>query len=138
MAQHWSSEWGGLEWRAELREVAEEIDMHESTVSRVTSNKYLWCERGTFELKYFFSSGVASSDGEGASSEAIKARIKALTDAEDPKKVLSDQKLVDLLKEEGFDLARRTVAKYRDQLGILPARIWGLLLATVVAYYKYN
>ena len=101
-----------------LREVAEQIEMHESTVSRVTSNKYLWCERGTFELKYFFSSGVASSDGEGASSEAIKARIKALTDAEDPKKVLSDQALVDLLKEEGFDLARRTVAKYREAIGI--------------------
>ncbi|MFL0355415.1 RNA polymerase factor sigma-54 [Erythrobacter sp. GH1-10] len=101
-----------------LREVAEQIDMHESTVSRVTSNKYLHCDRGTFELKYFFSSGVASSDGEGASSEAIKARIKALTDAEDPKKVLSDQKLADLLKEEGFDLARRTVAKYREAIGI--------------------
>ncbi len=101
-----------------LREVAEQIEMHESTVSRVTSNKYLHCERGTFELKYFFSSGVASSDGEGASAEAIKARIKALTDAEDPKKVLSDQKLVDLLKEEGFDLARRTVAKYREAIGI--------------------
>ena len=96
--------------------------MHESTVSRVTSNKYLWCERGTFELKYFFTSGVArvggSGDGDGASSEAIKARIKALTDAEDPKKVLSDQKLADLLKEEGFDLARRTVAKYREAIGI--------------------
>ena len=105
-----------------LREVAEQIEMHESTVSRVTSNKYLWCERGCFELKYFFSSGVArtgaSGDAEGASSEAIKARIKALTDAEDPKKVLSDQKLVDLLNEEGFGLARRTVAKYREAIGI--------------------
>ena len=101
-----------------LREVAEQIDMHESTVSRVTSNKYLHCDRGCFELKYFFSSGVASADGEGASSEAIKARIKALTDAEDPKKVLSDQKLADMLKEEGFDLARRTVAKYREAIGI--------------------
>ena len=101
-----------------LREVAEQIDMHESTVSRVTSNKYLWCERGTFELKYFFTSGVSSSDGEGASSEAIKARIKALTDAEDPKKVLSDQKLADLLNEEGFGLARRTVAKYREAIGV--------------------
>lgn len=101
-----------------LREVAEQIDMHESTVSRVTSNKYLHCERGTFELKYFFTSGVASSDGEGASSEAIKARIKALTDGEDPKKVLSDQKLADLLNEEGFGLARRTVAKYREAIGI--------------------
>ena len=101
-----------------LREVAEQIDMHESTVSRVTSNKYLWCERGTFELKYFFTSGVASSDGEGASSETIKARIRALTGAEDAKKVLSDQKLADLLNDEGFDLARRTVAKYREAIGI--------------------
>ena len=101
-----------------LREVAEEIDMHESTVSRVTSNKYIACERGTFELKYFFRSGVASADGEGASSEAVKARIKALTDAEDPKKILSDDTLVDMLKAEGFDLARRTVAKYREAMGI--------------------
>ncbi|WP_284123693.1 RNA polymerase factor sigma-54 [Parerythrobacter aestuarii] len=101
-----------------LREVAEEIDMHESTVSRVTSNKYLNCDRGTFELKYFFTSGVGSADGEGASSEAVKARIKALTDAEDPKKILSDDKLVELLKAEGFDLARRTVAKYREAMGI--------------------
>ncbi|UIP07090.1 RNA polymerase factor sigma-54 [Erythrobacter sp. SDW2] len=101
-----------------LREVAEEIDMHESTVSRVTSNKYLACERGTFELKYFFRSGVASADGEGASSEAVKARIKALIDAEDPKKILSDDTLVDMLKAEGFDLARRTVAKYREAMGI--------------------
>ena len=101
-----------------LREVAERIDMHESTVSRVTSNKYLSCPRGTFEMKYFFSSGVAAADGEGASSEAIKARIKALCDAEDSKKVLSDQKLADLLNEEGFDLARRTVAKYREAIGI--------------------
>ena len=101
-----------------LREVAEAIEMHESTISRVTSNKYLHCERGTFELKYFFTSGVGSSDGEGASSEAVKARIKALTDAEDPKKILSDDKLVELLKDEGFDLARRTVAKYREAIGI--------------------
>ena len=101
-----------------LREVAEQIEMHESTVSRVTSNKYLACPRGTFELKYFFSSGVSAADDEGASSEAIKAHIKTLCDAEDPKKVLSDQKLADLLKEEGFDLARRTVAKYREAIGI--------------------
>ena len=101
-----------------LREVAEEIEMHESTVSRVTSNKYISTERGTFELKYFFTSGVSSSDGEGASSEAVKARIKALTDAEAPTKILSDDKLVDLLKSEGFDIARRTVAKYREAMGI--------------------
>lgn len=103
-----------------LRTVAEAIEMHESTVSRVTSNKYLHCDRGTFELKYFFTSGVgADADGAGgASSEAVKARIKGLTDAEDPKKILSDDKLVDLLKGEGFDLARRTVAKYREAMGI--------------------
>ncbi len=103
-----------------LRAVADAIDMHESTVSRVTSNKYLHCPRGTFELKYFFTSGVgADADGEGgASSQAVKARIKALTDAEEPKAILSDDKLVALLKGEGFDLARRTVAKYREAMGI--------------------
>ena len=102
-----------------LREVAEEIEMHESTVSRVTSNKYLNCPRGTFELKYFFSSGVASAGSDGdASSEAVKARIKALTDAESPTKILSDDKLVDLLNAEGLGIARRTVAKYREAMGI--------------------
>ncbi|HSG35134.1 MAG TPA: RNA polymerase factor sigma-54 [Sphingomonadaceae bacterium] len=103
-----------------LKTIADAIEMHESTVSRVTSNKYLHCERGTFELKYFFTSGVGqSADGEGgASSEAVKARIKALVDAEDPKRILSDDTLVDMLKEEGFDLARRTVAKYREAIGI--------------------
>jgi len=105
-----------------LREVAEKIAMHESTVSRVTSNKYLWCERGTFELKYFFTSGVGrigeGTGGEGASSEAIKARIKALIEAETVKNILSDQQLAEMLKQEGFDLARRTVAKYREAIGL--------------------
>ena len=102
-----------------LRAVAEAIEMHESTVSRVTSNKYLNCQRGTFELKFFFTSGVASADGEGAvSAEAVKAQIRALCDAEDPSDVLSDDKLVELLREKGFDLARRTVAKYREAIGI--------------------
>jgi RNA polymerase sigma-54 factor len=102
-----------------LRAVAEAIDLHESTVSRVTSNKYLACPRGTFELKYFFTSGVATADGEGAASaEAVKAAIRALIEAEDPKDILSDDTLVDLLKEKGFDLARRTVAKYREAMGI--------------------
>ena len=102
-----------------LARVAEAIGMHESTVSRVTSNKYIHCERGTFELKYFFTSGVGGGvDGEGASAEAVKARIRALCDAEDPAKILSDDTLVDLLKAEGFDLARRTVAKYREAIGI--------------------
>jgi RNA polymerase sigma-54 factor len=102
-----------------LRAVAEAIEMHESTVSRVTSNKYLHCERGTFELKYFFTSGVASADGEGAvSAEAVKAQIRALCEAEDPSAILSDDALVDLLREKGYDLARRTVAKYREAIGI--------------------
>ena len=102
-----------------LKNVADEIEMHESTVSRVTSNKYLSCSRGTFELKYFFTSGIQSADGgEAASATAVKARIKALIDAEEPKKILSDDKLVKLLKDEGFDIARRTVAKYREALGL--------------------
>lgn len=102
-----------------LRTVAEAIAMHESTVSRVTSNKYLHCERGTFELKFFFTSGVASADGESSvSAEAVKAAIRTLIDAEDAHKVLSDDTLVDLLRTRGFDLARRTVAKYREAIGI--------------------
>lgn len=101
-----------------LKTVADVIAMHESTVSRVTSNKYLHCDRGTFELKYFFTSGVGSADGEGASAEAVKAAIRQLIDAESPKAVLSDDALVDLLKAKGFDLARRTVAKYREAIGL--------------------
>ncbi|MBT0667898.1 RNA polymerase factor sigma-54 [Novosphingobium profundi] len=102
-----------------LRTVAEAIGMHESTVSRVTSSKYLNCARGTFELKFFFSSGVASASGEGgASAEAVKAAIRQLIDAEDPKAVLSDDTLVELLKDKGFELARRTVAKYREAIGL--------------------
>ncbi len=103
-----------------LRAVAEAIGMHELTVSRVTSNKYLMCPRGTFELKYFFTSGVGgSSDGEGAASaEAVKAAIRQLIDAEGANAVLSDDALVDLLKARGFDLARRTVAKYREAIGL--------------------
>ena len=101
-----------------LREVAEDIEMHESTVSRVTSNKYLACTRGVFELKYFFSSGVASGDaGEAASAEAVKSHIGKLIDAEDAKNILSDDRLCELLKEKGFDIARRTVAKYREAMG---------------------
>ncbi|MEO9599107.1 RNA polymerase factor sigma-54 [Parasphingorhabdus sp.] len=102
-----------------LKNVAEKIEMHESTVSRVTSNKYLSCSRGTFELKYFFTSGIQSSTGgEASSAEAVKSHIKSLIDNEDPKKILSDDKLVALLKAKDFDIARRTVAKYREALGL--------------------
>lgn len=100
-----------------LKTVADMVEMHESTVSRVTSNKYLLCERGQFELKYFFSSGVASGDGETASALAVKDRIARLIAAEGDD-VLSDDRLVDLLQGEGFDIARRTVAKYREALGL--------------------
>ena len=99
-----------------LAKVAEAIEMHESTVSRVTSNKYLACDRGMFELKYFFGSGVASDGGEGAAAEAVKDAIGRLIAEE--REILSDDTLVDLLKEQGFDLARRTVAKYREAMGI--------------------
>ena len=101
-----------------LRTVADAIGMHESTVSRVTSNKYLSCERGLFELKYFFTSGIQSADGgEAASAEAVKDAIAKLIAAEG-KAVLSDDALVDLLKAQGFDIARRTVAKYREAIGL--------------------
>lgn len=102
-----------------LRVIAEAIEMHESTVSRVTSNKYLQCERGLFELKYFFTSGIQSNDGsEAASALAVKDRIARLIAAEPAAAPLSDDKLVDLLQAEGFDIARRTVAKYREAMGL--------------------
>ncbi len=102
-----------------LKTVADAISMHESTVSRVTSNKYMATPRGIFELKYFFTSAIASAvDGETYSSEAVRHRIKLLIDAETERSVLSDDKLVDLLKGEGIDIARRTVAKYREAMRI--------------------
>ena len=99
-----------------LREVAEAIGMHESTVSRVTSNKYLLCDRGLFELKYFFGSGVHSVGGEGAAAEAVKAAIKEVIEAET--EILSDDAIAGLLNARGFDVARRTVVKYRESMGI--------------------
>ncbi len=102
-----------------LRDIAEVIEMHESTVSRVTSNKYMATPRGIFELKYFFTSSIGSTHGGDAhSAEAVRYRIKALIDGELPKKILSDDKLVVLLKSEGMDIARRTVAKYRESMRI--------------------
>jgi RNA polymerase sigma-54 factor len=99
-----------------LREIAEAIEMHESTISRVTSNKYLLCDRGLFELKYFFGSGVASAGGDGAAAEAVKSAIKELIEAET--EILSDDAIAGLLKQRGFDCARRTVVKYREAMGI--------------------
>lgn len=102
-----------------LRAIADAIGMHESTVSRVTSNKYLSCDRGLFELKYFFTSGIQSADGgDAVSAEAVKSHIKALIAAEEAGAILSDDQLVDLLRAKGFDIARRTVAKYRESMGI--------------------
>lgn len=101
-----------------LKDIADEIDMHESTVSRVTNNKFIGTPRGIFELKYFFSTALVSEDGTAVSAESIRARIKTLTDEEDPAKILSDDKIVDILKSEGIDVARRTVAKYREALKI--------------------
>jgi RNA polymerase sigma-54 factor len=102
-----------------LRDVAEDIGMHESTVSRVTTSKYVHTPQGIFELKFFFNSGISRTNGEDLASQAVKSKIKELVDAEDPKRPHSDQKIVELLKKGGIDIARRTVAKYREQLGIL-------------------
>jgi RNA polymerase sigma-54 factor len=106
-----------------LREVAESIGMHESTVSRVTNEKYAQTPRGVLPLKYFFSSGLKSSDGEDVSARGIRATIEKLVGEEDSKNPLTDQALVEILERDGVRIARRTVAKYRDQLGVLPARM---------------
>lgn len=104
-----------------LRDIANDIGMHESTVSRVTTAKYVHTPQGIYELKYFFNSGISSSDGDSLASESVKIKIKDLVSKENPKNPLSDQKIVDLLKVEGIQIARRTVAKYRDVLKILPS-----------------
>jgi RNA polymerase sigma-54 factor len=102
-----------------LKTVATAIEMHESTVSRVTSNKYLSCARGVFELKYFFTASIASADGgEAFSAEAVRHQIKGLIDAETSREILSDDRIVEILREHGIDIARRTVAKYRESLRI--------------------
>ncbi|MGD9947235.1 MAG: RNA polymerase factor sigma-54 [Desulfobulbus sp.] len=105
-----------------LRDVAEDIGMHESTVSRVTSNKYVHCPQGIYELKYFFSTAVPNADGDNDAAEAIKTRIRQLISGENPSKPLSDNKISELLAQESISVARRTVAKYREQLKILPVK----------------
>ncbi|MDH5299471.1 MAG: RNA polymerase factor sigma-54 [Desulfobulbaceae bacterium] len=105
-----------------LRDVAEDLEMHESTISRVTSNKYVHTPQGTFELKYFFNTAIAGQDGESFAAESVKVRLRSLVQAEDPEKPLSDMAIAELFEKEGVQLARRTVAKYREQLGILPSK----------------
>ncbi|MEO6057326.1 MAG: RNA polymerase factor sigma-54, partial [Gemmatimonadales bacterium] len=106
-----------------LREVAEVINMHESTVSRVTNEKYVQTPRGVLPLKFFFSSALTTASGEDASARSIRAKLQKMVGEEDSGKPLTDQQIVHLFQEQGIQIARRTVAKYRDQLGILPARM---------------
>ncbi|PLX86027.1 MAG: RNA polymerase sigma-54 factor [Desulfuromonas sp.] len=101
-----------------LRDVAEDIEMHESTISRVTTNKYVQTPQGLFELKYFFNSGINTSGGESIASESVKNKIREIVSGENPKKPFSDQKIVELLHLQGVHIARRTVTKYREMLGI--------------------
>ena len=101
-----------------LRDVAEDIEMHESTVSRVTTNKYVQTPQGLFELKYFFNSGISTTEGDSVASESVKSKIKEILSAENTRKPYSDQKIVELLHGQGIDIARRTVTKYREMLGI--------------------
>ena len=104
-----------------LKDIAEAVEMHESTISRVTSGKYMHTPRGVFELRYFFSSQVEGADGSGTSSTAIRAKIKKLIKEEDTESPLSDGRIAELLSGEGIPVARRTVAKYRESLGIAPS-----------------
>jgi len=102
-----------------LRDVADDIGMHESTVSRVTSNKYAHTPQGIFELKYFFNSSIRSSDGQAVASEAVKHRIRRLIESEDAMRPLSDQRIAEMLRVAKIDIARRTVTKYRESMNIL-------------------
>ncbi|OPY84891.1 MAG: RNA polymerase sigma-54 factor [Smithella sp. PtaU1.Bin162] len=104
-----------------LRDVADDVEMHESTISRVVTNKYMHSPRGIFEMKYFFGSSIQRTSGETIASKSVKEEIKQLVGKEDSKKPYSDCEIVDLLKQKGIDIARRTVAKYREMMGILPS-----------------
>ncbi len=104
-----------------LHDIAELVGMHESTISRVTTQKYMHTPRGIYELKYFFSSHVATHEGGECSSTAIRALIKKLVASENPQKPLSDSKITSLLGEQGINIARRTIAKYRESLAISPS-----------------
>jgi RNA polymerase sigma-54 factor len=102
-----------------LQEIADKVGVHEATVSRTTRGKYMQTPQGLFELKYFFSPGLRRDSGEAQSSKSVQSLIKKIVDEEDKAKPLSDQKIADILKEEGINIARRTVTKYREALGIL-------------------
>ena len=104
-----------------LRDVAEDLGLHESTVSRVTTNKYVHTPRGIFELKFFFNSGISRTNGDDMASESVKEKIRQIVGGENPEKPLSDREIVELLKQQNINIARRTVAKYREMLGILPS-----------------
>jgi RNA polymerase sigma-54 factor len=110
-----------------LRDIADELGLHESTISRVTTAKYMSTPFGTYELKYFFGSGLSTEGGSNASSTAVRALIKQFVAAENPKKPLSDNKIAAMLKEQGIDCARRTVAKYREGMKIAPTNLRKLL-----------
>ncbi len=101
-----------------LRDVAEDIKVHESTVSRATNGKYVQTPRGLFELKYFFASSLSEADGDGVSSTSVKTQIQKLINDENTQKPLSDQKIAEMLSDKGINISRRTVAKYRDELRI--------------------
>jgi RNA polymerase sigma-54 factor len=102
-----------------LRDVAEDIQMHESTISRVTNNKYIYTSQGIYELKYFFNAGITSTQGESLASESVKNLVREIITREDPKKPYSDEKLVQILKGMNIHIARRTVSKYREMMKIL-------------------
>ena len=104
-----------------LRDIADDVEMHESTISRVVTNKYMHTPGGIFELKYFFSSRIQKTSGDVVASKSVKEEIRKIVSAENPKKPHSDSDIVDLLKESGISIARRTVAKYREMMGILPS-----------------
>ena len=104
-----------------LRDIAEELDMHESTISRVTTQKYMHTPRGVFEFKFFFSSHVSTVDGGECSATAIRAMVKKLIENENPRKPMSDNKISAFLVKEGINVARRTVAKYREAMSIPPS-----------------
>jgi RNA polymerase sigma-54 factor len=103
-----------------LRDVAEDVEMHESNISRVTTNKYVHTPHGIFELKYFFNSGLTSDNGESIASESVKNKIRSIIEKEDPYNTCSDQEIANILKKkQGINIARRTVTKYREMLGVL-------------------